>query len=81
MSDRFFHDGYASGLADIIRHLDNAGKTPRVLATDLASASLCDRKRQIVTIADLEKVTTPALAALRGRRRTPLSLAHPAPRL
>jgi hypothetical protein len=65
MSDPILHDGYASGLADIIRHMDNAGKTPRVLATDFISASLCAKKRHIATVADLEKVTNPALAIVK----------------
>jgi hypothetical protein len=46
-----FKDGYASGLADLVRHLDNAGKQPRTLLNDISAATHCSAiKPDLMTI-------------------------------
>jgi hypothetical protein len=39
-----FLDGYVAGMLDLVRNLDNAGKTPVVLAQDVTAAAACDGK-------------------------------------
>lgn len=66
-----FHDGYAGGIADIIRHLDNAGKTASVLLDDISKASACTTNRGGPhTVGDLMKTVTPVV---NSRKDDPLA--------
>jgi hypothetical protein len=54
------HEGYATGVADILRHLDNTGKTPAVLVRDIVDAGQCSI---IKTVDDLANLVGPAIDA------------------
>jgi len=54
------HEGYASGVADIVRHLDNTGKTPSVLVRDIVDAGKC---AIVKTVDDLANLVGPAIDA------------------
>lgn len=57
-----FRDGYAAGIADIIRQLDNAGKTPVVLLVDVLTASNCTgAKGGIHNVGALMNTVTPVI--------------------
>ncbi|HXX38345.1 MAG TPA: hypothetical protein VEP50_09375 [bacterium] len=54
------HDGYASGVADVLRYLDNTGKTPSALVQDVVDAGKCST---VKTVDDLADLVGPAIAA------------------
>ncbi len=60
---RDLHEGYAAGVADVLRHLDNSGKPPSAVVQDIVDAGRC---RTVATIDDLVDLVGPAIAAHEG---------------
>jgi hypothetical protein len=61
---QFYKDGYASGVVDLLRHLDNAGKTNSVLAGDILAATSCAVRQKLNAVGKLMNFINPQLAKI-----------------